>query len=52
MQYAVYLRKSRADVEAEQRGEGETLARHRRALMQLAQSRGLNVTRMCKEVRK
>lgn len=50
MQYAVYLRKSRADVEAEQRGEGETLARHRRALMQLAQSRGLNVTRVYEEI--
>ena len=26
--YAIYLRKSRADAEAETRGEGETLARH------------------------
>lgn len=50
MQYAVYLRKSRADVEAEQRGEGETLARHRRALLQLAQSRGLNVTKVYEEI--
>ena len=27
--YAIYLRKSRADVEAEKLGEGETLARQR-----------------------
>lgn len=32
MSYAIYLRKSRADAEAEARGEGETLARHERAL--------------------
>lgn len=50
MQYAMYLRKSRADVEAEQRGEGETLARHRRALTQLAQTRGLNVVKVYEEI--
>ena len=44
-QYAIYLRKSRADVEAEARGEGETLARHRTALWALAERRGLNVVR-------
>lgn len=33
---ALYLRKSRADVEAERQGSGETLARHRRALHELA----------------
>ena len=41
--YAIYLRKSRADLEAEQRGEGETLERHRTALRALAERRGLNV---------
>ena len=30
MSYAIYLRKSRADAEAEARGECETLARHER----------------------
>ena len=30
MPYLIYLRKSRADLEAEARGEGETLARHER----------------------
>ena len=34
--YCIYLRKSRADYEAEQRGEGETLARHRDILTALA----------------
>lgn len=41
--YAIYLRKSRADLDAEARGEGETLARHRAALWALAERRGLNV---------
>lgn len=41
--YAIYLRKSRADIEAEARGEGETLSRHRTALRALAERRGLNV---------
>lgn len=36
MSYCIYLRKSRADFEAEQRGEGETLARHRSILTKLA----------------
>lgn len=33
---ALYLRKSRADVEAEARGEGETLSKHRKALLKIA----------------
>ncbi|MGC7873719.1 recombinase family protein [Desulfosporosinus sp. SYSU MS00001] len=33
---AVYLRKSRADQEAEARGEGETLSKHRKALFEYA----------------
>ena len=32
----IYLRKSRADREAEAHGEGETLARHERILLDLA----------------
>lgn len=35
-QFCAYLRKSRADAEAEARGEGETLARHRTILSGLA----------------
>jgi DNA invertase Pin-like site-specific DNA recombinase len=33
---AIYLRKSREDREAEKRGEGETLSKHRMALMEFA----------------
>ena len=33
MPYAMYLRKSRADMEAEARGEGETLAKPLRSLL-------------------
>lgn len=35
-QYAMYLRKSRADIELEALGEGETLAKHKKALYALA----------------
>ena len=34
--YCIYLRKSRADLEAEAHGEGETLSRHKTALLELA----------------
>ena len=46
----IYLRKSRADREAEARGEGETLARHERILLDLAKSRGYNVGAVYKEI--
>lgn len=49
-QYAIYLRKSRADLEAEARGEGETLARHRAALRSLAERRGLYVAKEYSEL--
>lgn len=48
--YVIYLRKSRADVEAEQRGEGETLARHERELLALAARLHLPVTDIYREV--
>lgn len=48
--YLIYLRKSRADAEAEQRGEGETLARHERALTELAERLRLSVTEIYREV--
>ncbi|TCP69819.1 recombinase family protein [Baia soyae] len=47
---AMYLRKSRADVEAENRGEGETLAKHKRALFKLAKDKGLNIIKVRQEV--
>ncbi|MBP5460677.1 MAG: recombinase family protein [Lachnospiraceae bacterium] len=49
-EYYIYLRKSRADAEAESRGEGETLARHERALLDLARRQRLNVTQIFREV--
>lgn len=49
-QYALYLRKSRADMEAESRGEGETLAKHRAALTELARRRGLLIVREYAEI--
>jgi len=44
MAYCMYLRKSRADVEAEARGEGETLARHERTLLELALRMGISIS--------
>ncbi len=43
MPYAMHLRKSRADLEAEARGEGESLSRHRKTLTDLAARLGLDV---------
>ena len=48
--YCIYLRKSRADSEAEARGEGETLSRHENMLMELARKQELNVVRIYKEI--
>lgn len=39
--YAMYLRKSRADLEMEALGEGETLARHKHMLDILAEKKGI-----------
>lgn len=50
MKYVIYLRKSRADMEAEARGEGETLARHKTALLALAERKNLAVTQVYSEV--
>jgi len=50
LSYVIYLRKSRADEEAERRGEGETLVRHRRTLLQLAQRQGLHITQIYQEL--
>ncbi|MBQ3011602.1 MAG: recombinase family protein [Clostridia bacterium] len=50
MAYCLYLRKSRTDAEAEARGEGETLARHERTLLELAKRLQLNVTEIYREV--
>lgn len=47
---AIYLRKSRADIEAEERGEGETLAKHKKALLRVAQEKKLNIIRIREEI--
>lgn len=43
MGYCMYLRKSRADIEAEARGEGETLKRHEKTLHELAITMGIRI---------
>lgn len=48
--YCIYIRKSRKDMEAEERGEGDTLARHEAALMDLAHKMGLHITAIYKEI--
>lgn len=48
--YAIYLRKSRADIEAEKLGEGETLARHRKILTEFAAKKQLLVARIYQEI--
>lgn len=48
--YAMYLRKSRADLEAEKLGEGETLARHKKILTALAVQKNLYVEKIYQEI--
>ena len=49
-QYALYLRKSRADLDAEARSENETLSKHRAALTAYAKQRGLFIAREYAEI--
>lgn len=48
--YAIYLRKSREDIESEKYGEGETLARHEKILTALASTRNLTIGKIYREV--
>ncbi len=48
--YVIYLRKSRADVDAEAHGEGETLLRHEKILLELAKKMKLNITKIYREI--
>lgn len=50
MPYCLYLRKSRADFEAEQQGMGETLARHETALRALALQCGYTISKTYREI--
>lgn len=49
-EYAIYLRKSRTDMEAEARGEGETLIRHENILLDLAKQKGIRVGKIYREI--
>ena len=49
-QHCIYLRKSRKDREAELRGEGETLARHEKILLQLARKMNLTIGGIYREI--
>lgn len=48
--YCIYLRKSRADVELEARGEGETLKRHEKTLLDLAEKMNIVIGKIYKEI--
>ena len=48
--YCLYLRKSRADLELEARGEFETLARHEAQLMEIADRMGLYIAKIYREL--
>ena len=48
--WVIYLRKSRADIQAEKHGDGDTLERHRAILTELAAKRGLYVVEIIEEV--
>ena len=49
-EYCAYLRKSRADAEAEAHGAGETLARHEHLLMETARRLNITITAFYREV--
>ena len=48
--YAIYLRKSRKDIEMEKYGEGETLAKHERILTEFAKDKGYRVAKIYREI--
>ena len=47
---AMYLRKSRADIELEKNGEMETLKRHEKILLSVAKSLNLNINKIYREI--
>jgi site-specific DNA recombinase len=47
---AIYLRKSRADEEAEKYGEGETLKRHKQMLLKFAKEKNINIIKIREEI--
>ena len=50
MSSCIYVRKSRADIEAENRGEGETLSRHIKTLQELADKKQIKIDKIYKEI--
>lgn len=48
--YCAYLRKSRKDMEAELKGEGETLKRHENILRRYAESANIEISRLYREI--
>lgn len=50
MPYCMYLRKSRADIEAENKGEEETLIRHEKILLELAVKMNITIEKIYREV--
>ena len=48
--YAMYLRKSRADIELESIEKMETLKRHKKILSELARKQHLNVVEIYEEI--
>lgn len=50
MPYCLYLRKSRADLELEAKGEMETLARHKKTLLDLAKRMKLPISAVYEEI--
>lgn len=50
MKTAIYLRKSRADEEAEKLGDMETLSRHKSTLLQIAKNKNLNILNIKEEI--
>lgn len=50
MSYAIYLRKSRADMELEKMEKYETLARHKKILLDLARKREFDIVKIYEEI--
>lgn len=50
MNTCIYLRKSRADIEAEKEGQYETLHRHKTTLLKVAKERNLNIVDIKEEI--
>lgn len=48
--YCIYLRKSRKDIEAESKGEGETLKRHENILIELSRKMKITIDKIYREV--